>query len=246
MRRMMVSLLLVALFAPLAAADAPRVLILTTSADHFPDGHPTGLWLEEFAVPYVALSGAGVDVTVVSPLGGQVPIDPRSEPSAVQRDDWGAAIDELGQTAKLDDSYRAADYDALFVPGGHGAMMDLAVDPAVAALVSDFARSGKIVAAICHGPAALVGATLADGTPLVRGKRVTSFTDAEEVAAQLQDAVPFSLQQKLTSLGARFLPGTDFADHVVRDGELITGQNPRSSQSLADLLVAALTASVSR
>lgn len=203
---------------------------------------PPALWLEEFATPYRTFRDAGAVITVVSPQGGAVPIDPRSEPSSAQAAAWRSALGTLDRTERLAPDHGAGAHDMLFVPGGHGAMIDLATDPEVARLVSEFARADKLIGAVCHGPAALVQATHADGTPLVAGKQVTSFTDSEEVAAELDGAIPFSLQQRLIDLGATFRAGGDFTDHVERDGRLITGQNPQSSASIAQAMLAALTA----
>ena len=212
-----------------SAQGAPRVLMLVTSADKFDDGKPTGIWLEEFAVPYTALVNAGARVTVVSPKGGQTPIDPRSAATSEQEAKWKAASEALRTTELLSASIKAIDYDAIFIPGGHGPLFDLATDPAVAALISEFARTGKPVASVCHGPAALVGVTLADGSPFVRGKKLTAFSDAEEKAVGLQDEVPFSVQQRLAALGAVYTQGANFAAYALTDGTLITGQNPASS-----------------
>lgn len=221
----------------MAQSHSPRVLILVTSADKFADGHPTGLWLEEFAVPYETLVQGGAIVTVVSPKGGQVPVDPRSQPSAQQQKEWANAERVLRTTAPLSATLRASDFDAIFIPGGHGPLFDLATSPQVAQLISEFARTGKPVASVCHGPAALLGVTLADGTSFVKGKKVTAFSDSEEIATGLQNAVPFSVQQKLITLDASYSQGRNFSEYVVEDGELITGQNPASSARAAKLLL---------
>ena len=224
------------------AARPRRVLMLTTSADRFPDGHPTGLWLEEFAGPYLALRRVGVEGTVVSPRGGAVPIDPRSRPTPQEASAWQAASPALAQTTALSPSVRAADYDGLFVPGGHGCMVDLADSAAVHNLVGDFARQGKVIAAVCHGPVALLGATLADGSPLLRGKRATVFTDEEEAAAKMDHVIAFSPQQRLAAEGVDFIPDGKFTSHVVRDGQLITGQNPASSAAAVAAMLEELEA----
>ena len=226
-----------------AQPKKPRVLMLVTSADKFADGRLTGLWLEEFAVPYQVLMEGGATVTVVSPKGGATPIDPRSNPTPEQAAAWANAEKVLHSTQPLSPAIWESDFDALFIPGGHGPMIDLARDQQVAKLASDFARSGKLIAAVCHGPAALVGATRADGTPLVRGKRLTSFSDSEEKAVGLQNAVPFWLEQRLIGLGAHFTQGKDFSEYAVEDGNLITGQNPQSSAKAAQLLLARLAKS---
>lgn len=226
-----------------AQTRKPRVLMLVTSADKFADGRPTGIWLEEFAVPYRALTEGGATVTVVSPKGGATPIDPRSNPTPEQAAAWANAEQVLHSTQPLTPAIRESDFDALFIPGGHGPMFDLAKDPQVAKLASDFARSGKLIAAVCHGPAALVGATQAKGTPLVQGKRLTAFSDSEEKAVGLQNAVPFSLEQRLIGLGAHFSQGKNFSEYAVADGNLITGENPQSAAKVAQLLLARLAKS---
>lgn len=224
----------------LPAQSAPRVLVLVTSADKFADGKPTGIWLEEFAVPYTALVNAGVKVTVVSPKGGQTPIDPRSKAKPEQDARWKAAAEALRTTLPLSSAIRAGDYDAIFIPGGHGPLFDLATDPVAAALISAFAQTGKPVASVCHGPAALMHVTLADGTPFVSGKKLTAFSDSEEKAVGLQAEVPFSVQQRLTALGGQYTQGPDFAPYALADGTLITGQNPASSEKVVELLLAQL------
>jgi putative intracellular protease/amidase len=215
-------------------------LVLVTSADKFADGRPTGIWLEEFAIPYTVLVKAGAKVTVVSPKGGPTPIDPRSAPTPGQEAKWKDAAAVLRATMPLTAALHASDYDAIFIPGGHGPLFDLAADPAVAALISEFARTAKPVASVCHGPAALLGVTLADGTPFVRGKKLTAFSDAEEKAVGLQAEVPFSVQQRLTALGGEYTQGANFAVYAVTDGKLITGQNPASSGKVVELLLSQL------
>lgn len=219
------------------AQQAPRVLMLVTSADHFANGRPTGLWLEEFAVPYVALAEGGAQITVVSPKGGATPVDPHSAATPAQAEAWKTAASALAHTQKLTADLHAADYDALFIPGGHGPLFDLAVDAEAARLISEFARAGKPVGSVCHGPSALLNATLADGTPFVKGKKLTAFSDAEENAAGLSSLVPFSVEQRLTALGASYSQGPNFAEYAVSDGTLVTGQNPASSRKVARLLL---------
>ena len=227
-----------------------RVLMLVTSHDRLGDsGHPTGVWAEELAVPYYAFTDAGCHVDLASPEGGPVPFDPRSLetadgplPAAVERLQADEALRE-----KLRQSWRAAAidmhvFDALFVPGGHGAMWDLATDPAVAHLVETAFASGRIVAALCHGPAALVSAKGPDGRFLLEGKHVNSFTDAEEDALGLGDTVPFLLENRLRELGAFFEGGPNWQPYAVRDANLITGQNPQSSALVAQQVLDALRA----
>jgi putative intracellular protease/amidase len=219
---------------------AMQVLFIVTSAAALAPGHPTGVWLDEYAIPFVALSEAGIGVTVASPRGGPGPIDPKTAPNAKTPTRWAPAIEALERTTPLD-AVAETDFDAVFVPGGHGPMVDLATDPAVASLIGDFVRAGKIVAAVCHGPAALLEVAGVDGEPLLMGRNVTGFTNGEEMLAQLQTVVPFLLEDRLRAAGAKFehalAPG---ACHVVRDGNLITGQNPASSETIAKTLMDAL------
>jgi len=219
-----------------------NVLIVVTSADTLAPGRPTGVWLEEFAIPFTALCEVGIDLVVASPKGGAAPIDPKTTPDDKARARWSQALEALGQTAPLAEVSEGK-FDAVFFPGGHGPMVDLATDKAVAALVSAFAKAGKIIAALCHGPAALLNARGADGEPLLKGRRVTGFTNGEEVLAGLDKVTPFLLEDRIRAAGGKFehalLPG---ACHVVIDGDLITGQNPASSEALAKALSEALSA----
>jgi putative intracellular protease/amidase len=218
-----------------------KVLIITTSHDRFEgkNPHPTGVWLEEFAIPYLELSQNGIEMTIASPKGGEMPIDPRSLPTPEQEKAWQSAMVAARQTVKLSD-VDSADFDAIFLPGGHGPMFDLPENQTLQQLLREFQENGKIIAAVCHGPVGLVGATLSDGTPLVKNRVLTSYTDAEEIAAQLDKEVPFSLEQRLRELGATFIAHENKADHIERDGQLITGQNPNSSASIAKALAMAL------
>ncbi len=218
-----------------------KVLIVTTSHDHFEGAnpHPTGVWMEEFALPYLELLKNGVDITIASPKGGAMPVDPRSLPTLEQEKAWQSAIAASKQTVKLSE-VKSTEFDAIFLPGGHGPMFDLPDNSALQQLLREFREDGKIIAAVCHGPAGLVGATLTDGTPLVKDKVLTSYTNSEEIAAKLDKEVPFILEQRLRELGAIFIAHENKADHIERDGTLITGQNPNSSASIAHALVTAL------
>jgi putative intracellular protease/amidase len=215
--------------------------ILTSHSELGSSGERTGFWFEELAAPYYEFIGQGAHVTVASPRGGLPPIDPRSEaePSDVVR---RFQADEQAM-AKLRSTVALADvdeqYDAYFVAGGHGVMWDLSVDATLAKLLSRAADAGKVIGAVCHGPAALVGVER-DGQPLVKGKRVTGFTDEEERAVKLADSVPFLLETRLRELGARFESGPMWSSFAVRDGRLVTGQNPQSSAATARELLAAL------
>jgi putative intracellular protease/amidase len=218
-----------------------RALFVTTSATQLAPDHPTGLWLEEFAVPYLAAVKAGIAVTVASPLGGPVPLDPKTEPNDKQREQWAEALAALRHSVTLA-SVQHETFDAVFIPGGHGPMVDLASDATLHALVARHDAAGKVIAAVCHGPAALVHARRADGQPFFQGRRATGFTNAEELLARLKDVVPFLLEDEMKAGGADFhsalLP---MLSHIEQDGHLITGQNPNSSEAVATALVKALT-----
>jgi putative intracellular protease/amidase len=215
-----------------------HILFIVTSHDRIDADHPTGLWFEEFAHPYEVFQKQGYRITVASPKGGKTPIDPRSTPTPEAANQYIEALRALDNTLPLT-SVNPSDYDAVFMPGGHGTMFDLPTAQ-VGKIVGAFADADKIVAAVCHGPAGLIAAQRANGQPVVAGHRVTGFTNAEEDAAQLSDAMPFLLQDKLTELGATFIPSPMWNDHVVIDGKLITGQNPQSGRSTAEALVKAL------
>ena len=193
------------------------------------------------------LRDAGVDITLVSPKGGQPPVDPKSDEPGAQtpamkrfRSDPEAQR-ALANTVKLS-SVSADDYDAVFYPGGHGPLWDLAEDRKSIALVERLFAAGKPVAAVCHGPAALRRAKGADGDPLVRGKTVTAFSNTEEAAVGLTDVVPFSVEDALKANGGKYSRGEDWASHAVVDGNLITGQNPASSEATARALLESLAA----
>ncbi len=212
-----------------------KILMVTTSANALANGRETGVWLEEIAVPYLTLAKAGVAITVASPKGGAVPIDPHSlDEASVAK--WPDIIELLKDSAPLI-NVQADGFDAIFLPGGHGTMMDFATDSELKRLLTDFAKANKIIAAVCHGPAGLVGAKRPDGTPIVAGKTITAFTDAEEIAMQLEAAVPFMLETTLRSEGANFVVGPMWAPHVEADGNLITGQNPASSEAIAQAVL---------
>jgi len=217
-----------------------NVLFVVTSAAALPGGHPTGVWLQEFAVPYIALAEVGITVTVASPCGGPAPIDPASGLDEQARTEWRAALEALPTTATLASVFASA-FEAIFLPGGHGPMIDLAVDPVLARLVEAFDRAGKPIVALCHGPAGLLMATGANGRPLLEGRKATGFTNGEEQLAGLAKAVPFLLETRMREAGALFehalVPG---GCHLVRDGGLITGQNPASSEAVARALAEAL------
>jgi putative intracellular protease/amidase len=223
-----------------------KILMVLTSHDQLGNtGKKTGFWLEEFAAPYYAFKDAGAQLTLASPKGGQPPLDPKSDEPDAQTDATerfrkdSAAQSALASTVLLS-SVKAGDYDAIFYPGGHGPLWDLAEDKHSVALIEAFYNAGKPVAAVCHAPGVLRHARSADGQPLVKGKQVTGFTNSEEDAVQLTDVVPFLVEDELKAKGGIFSKGPDWASHVLTDGLLLTGQNPASSQATAEALLAKL------
>lgn len=223
-----------------------NILIVLTSHDALGDtGRKTGFWLEEFAAPYYAFVDAGATVTLASPRGGQPPLDPKSDDPDAQTDDTrrfrqdGQAQRLLASTRRLAE-VQAADYDAVFYPGGHGPLWDLAEDANSIALIETMLAAGKPVSAVCHAPGVLRHAKTADGKPLVQGRQVTGFSNAEEAAVQLTEVVPFLVEDELKQLGGLYSSGPDWQPHVVSDGLLVTGQNPASSVGVAQALLARL------
>lgn len=225
-----------------------NILIVLTSHDQLGDtGKPTGFWLEEFAAPYYVFKDAGVKTVLASPKGGQPPLDPKSDAPDAQtemtrrfdRDEEAQTL--LANTYKLADM-SVADFDAVFYPGGHGPLWDLSGDPTSISLIESFIKAGKPVAAVCHAPAALVEVRGEDGEYLVKGKRVTGFTNTEEEAVQLTDVVPFLLEDKLKEIGGDYSKGPDWSSYVLVDGLLVTGQNPASSEEAARALLKLLDA----
>jgi putative intracellular protease/amidase len=223
-----------------------KILMVLTSHDQLGNtGKKTGFWLEEFAAPYFAFKDAGAQLTLASPKGGQPPLDPKSDEPDAQteaterfRKDAAAQL-ALASTVVLS-SVKADDYDAIFYPGGHGPLWDLAEDKHSIALIEAFYKAGKPVAAVCHAPGVLRHAKGADGQPLVKGKKVTGFTNSEEEAVQLTHVVPFLVEDELKAKGGIYSKGPDWASYVLTDGLLLTGQNPASSQAAAEALLAKL------
>ena len=221
------------------------LMVLTSHSDLGDTGKKTGFWLEEFAAPYYVFKDAGAQVTLASPQGGQPPLDPKSDAPDAQTEATrrfkadAAAQAELASTVPLSE-VDAAQFDAVFYPGGHGPLWDLAYDSRSIALIEATLAAGKPLAAVCHAPGVLRGAKAPDGTPLVRGKNVTGFTNGEEAAAGLTDVVPFLVENMLMSHGGLYTKQADFQPHVVTDGLLITGQNPASSEPAARALLQAL------
>ena len=220
---------------------AKSILMIVTSHGQIDEQHRTGLWFEEFAAPYTLFKQAGYAVTVVSPAGGDTPIDPRSLEDYEATPENEAAQAALKQLPGLDEGFTADDYDAVFFPGGHGTMFDLPDNPQVQRIIKEFHVRNKVIAAVCHGPACLVKVALHEGQPLVRGKRMAAFTDSEERAVGLDQAMPFLLESALRERGAEVVAADDWQDNVVVDGNLVTGQNPQSSASAARAVIELLS-----
>ena len=225
-----------------------NILIVLTSHDQLGDtGKKTGFWLEELAAPFYVLKEAGAALTLASPKGGQPPLDPKSDEEGFQTDatrrfkNDPEALAQLATTQKLSD-VDAADFDAVFYPGGHGPLWDLVSDADSLRLIETFWANDKPVATVCHAPAVLLNARDASGTFLVQGKEVTGFTNTEEAAVELTNVVPLLVEDALKDRGARFARKDDWAPFARQDGNLITGQNPASSEAVAEVLLAALEA----
>ncbi|AYN96868.1 type 1 glutamine amidotransferase domain-containing protein [Pseudomonas sp. LTJR-52] len=220
-----------------------KILMVLTSHDTLGNtGRKTGFWLEELAAPYYAFLDAKAEIVLASPRGGQPPLDPKSnEPSfqtdltrRFEADTVATAL--LANTVRLD-SVSEGDFDAVFYPGGHGPLWDLAEDPNSIQLIESFLAAGKPTALVCHAPGVLRHVKKPDGTPLVEGKNVTGFTNTEEEAVGLTHVVPFLVEDVLKANGGLYSKGDDWASYVVSDGLLITGQNPTSSSEAAKVLV---------
>jgi putative intracellular protease/amidase len=216
-----------------------KILMVLTSHDTLGNtGKKTGFWLEEFAAPYYVFKDAGADITLASPKGGQPPLDPKSDEADSQTEatrrfkEDPAAQSALASTMNLSD-VSADDFDAVFYPGGHGPLWDLAENRHSIRLIETMYAAGKPVSAVCHAPGVLRHAKAADGSPLVQGKKVTGFTNTEEAAVQLTDIVPFLVENELVKNGGKYSKGGDWQPYVLVDGNLITGQNPASSEPAA-------------
>ena len=225
-----------------------KILMVLTSHDRLGDtGRKTGFWLEELAAPYYVFKDAGAQVLLASPGGGQPPLDPKSDEPDAQTEATRRfradpqAMQDLANTRALA-SVRADDFDAVFYPGGHGPLWDLAGSRESAALIESMLAAGKPVAAVCHAPGVLREVKAPDGSPLVRGKRVTGFTNTEEAAVGLTDVVPFLVEDMLRSAGGQFSKAGDWQPYVLTDGLLVTGQNPASSEPAAKALLELLKA----
>lgn len=229
-----------------------KLLIVLTSHDTLGDsGKKTGFWLEEFTAPYYQFLDAGAELTLASPKGGQPPLDPKSDEPDAQtetterfRQDKDAQH-ALANTVALS-TVKAADFDAVFYPGGHGPLWDLAEDSHSIALIEDFWQQKKPVATVCHAPGVLRHVVGDDGLPLVKDKRVTGFSNSEEDAVGLTDIVPFLVEDELKKNGGDYSKAADWRPYVITDGNLITGQNPASSANVAQALLKLLGGEIAK
>jgi putative intracellular protease/amidase len=239
--------LLAASINPLPSKEfAMKILMVLTSNDQLGEtGHSTGFWLEEFASPYYVFLDAGAEVTLASPNGGQPPIDPKSDAPDAQTEATERFRSDPATQQALANTYRladlaAADYDAVFYPGGHGLLWDLVDDRHSTELIEACFAAGKPVSAVCHGPAVLRDPQRPDGAPLVAGKHVTGFSNSEEEAVQLTGVVPFLVEGMLQQNGGSYSKTADWQEYAVIDGNLVTGQNPASSAAVARAVLALL------
>tara|TARA_B110000858_G_scaffold146832_1_gene166820 strand:+ start:620 stop:1306 length:687 start_codon:yes stop_codon:yes gene_type:complete len=224
-----------------------KVLIVLTSHDKLGDtGNKTGFWLEELAAPYYVFKDANIDITIASPKGGQPPLDPKSDDPSMQTDTTKRfktdqeANKQLSQSLKLSD-LNESDYDAIFYPGGHGPLWDLVSDENSIRLIKDFWNAGKPVSAVCHAPIVLANVKDSSGEFIIKGLEVTGFTNSEEDAVQLTNIVPLLVEDTMIDRGAKYLKSSDWSVHTIQDKNLITGQNPASSEEVANLVLKALT-----
>ncbi|CAN1564735.1 ThiJ Putative intracellular protease/amidase [Flavobacteriaceae bacterium] len=222
------------------------LIVLTSHSEMGNSGEKTGFWIEEFTTPYYVLANAGADITIASPKGGQPPVDPKSEladaqtPSTERFYKDNVLIDKVAYSFKLS-TIKQENFDAVFYPGGHGPLWDLATDKDSIQLIEAFYNHQKPIAFVCHAPAALVNVKTKDGESLVKGKELTGFSNTEEEAVKLTKVVPFLLEDELKKHGALYSKGGDWASYVKQDGLLITGQNPASSGAVAELLLKTIT-----
>lgn len=223
-----------------------NILMVLTSHDQLGNtGHKTGFWLEEFAAPYYVFKDAGANVVLASPAGGQPPLDPKSDLPEFQTELThrfkadSVAQQALANTLPLG-SLDTSTFDTVFYPGGHGPLWDLAESATSIALIEQFDRAGKPIGFVCHAPGVLRHVKAADGSPIVKGRRVTGFTNGEEAAVELTDVVPFLIEDEFKAQGGLYEKGPDWLPYIVQDGKLITGQNPASSEGVAKALLALL------
>lgn len=220
-----------------------KILMVLTSHDKMGDtGHKTGFWLEEFAAPYYVFRDAGAEIVIASPAGGLPPLDPNSEvpeaqtPATERYNKDEAAQKALANSIKLE-TVNGSDFDGIFYPGGHGPLWDLANDSSSINLIKNADAKKQPLALVCHAPGALRNVTAADGTPYVKGRKLTGFSNSEEDAVKLTEVVPFLIESDFKEKGAHYSKGPDWQSYVVKDGSLITGQNPASSEETAKELL---------
>lgn len=219
------------------------LMVLTSHSELGNTGKKTGFWLEEFAAPYYVFKDAGAEVVLASPAGGQPPLDPKSDLPDFQTELTHrfkadpAAQKALASTVKLD-TVNQEDFDTVFYPGGHGPLWDLAESQRSISLIESFERASKPIGFVCHAPGVLRHVKASSGEPLVKGRRVTGFTNGEEAGVELTDVVPFLIEDLFIAQGADYQKGPDWAPFIVEDGKLITGQNPASSEGVAKALLA--------
>ena len=220
-----------------------KVLFVLTSHEDLGDtGKKTGFWLEEFSDPYYFLTDSGVEVTLASPKGGRAPMDPSSTAKQYKTEGTirftkDTIVQNLVENTVVLKTINAADFDAVFYPGGHGPLWDLAEDKSSIALIEAFYNSNKPVAVVCHAPAVFKNTTKMDGTPLVEGLKITGFSNSEEAASGLLKVVPFLVEDMLKENGGIYSKKADWTPYVIEDGVLITGQNPASAKSVAEKLL---------
>ncbi|WP_299269876.1 type 1 glutamine amidotransferase domain-containing protein [uncultured Psychrosphaera sp.] len=218
------------------------LMVLTSHADLGDTGEKTGFWVEEFAAPYYIFKDAGVNMTLASPLGGQPPVDPKSEledfqTAATKRFDADSEVQKLiANTVELS-SVNADDYDAVFYPGGHGPLWDLTDNTDSISLLENFVAQNKPVSAVCHATAALLNVKDTNGEFFIKGKEITGFSNSEEDAVQLREVVPFMLEDEIVNRNAQYQSGADWHPFAIQDGLAITGQNPASSELAAEKLL---------
>ena len=223
-----------------------KILMVLTSHDQLGNtGKKTGFWLEEFAAPYYILKDAKAEITLASPKGGQPPLDPKSDEPEAQTEATKRFNQDSETQSLLANTIRLSEvsadqFDAVFYPGGHGPLWDLSEDADSVQLIESMYESGKPIAAVCHGPAVLRNTKTANGIPLVQGKSVTGFSNSEEAAVQLTDVVPFSIEDELKTKGGNYSKAEDWQSYAVTDNNLITGQNPASSENVAQSLLTLL------
>lgn len=220
-----------------------KILIISTSADKAKDGSPTGLWLEELAAPYYLFKDAGYQIDIATPMGGKTPIDDVSlqgdalTETASKFHQSDSDMEALNAAKKVSEIKDTSVYDAIYIPGGHGAAIDLPFDKDVQRLIAEFSEKDKVVGSVCHGPASIAYVKLSDGNFLVKDKTVTGFSNSEEKAVGREDAVVFSLEDALTQAGAKYVKQADWSEHVVVCKKLVTGQNPQSSKAVGEAIL---------